>query len=243
MGLLVDAWWSPGTNRRTDDWGGDFDNRLRFPWMVLEAIRERVGLDFIVGLRVFIEESVPGGFCAEVGVDILSRLEASGLIDLINVAKGSIHNDVELTDLIPIHGMPAAPMLDFAGTLREATNLLVLHAAKIDDVATSREATMPHDVPLAERARKVVIVGPRPAELEAARVAGERGHKVTVLEAMPWAGGQIQLAIRNPRRKDLKGIIDWRTDELTRLGGDVAPTGRACSTTTTAHTPLSLLQR
>ena len=52
-------------------------------------------------------------------------------------------------------------------------------------------------------------------------MAGERGHDVTVLEAMPWAGGQIQLAARNPRRRDLLGIVEWRVAELARLGVDV----------------------
>jgi 2,4-dienoyl-CoA reductase-like NADH-dependent reductase (Old Yellow Enzyme family) len=139
-GHLFDAWWSPGTNQRSDDWGGDRDRRLRFPWMVLEAVRQRVGADFIVGLRMFIEESIPGGLDVDAGLDILGRLETSGLIDFINVAKGSIHNDVELTELIPIHGMASAPMLDFAGMIRAETTLPVLHAGKIDDVATARHA-------------------------------------------------------------------------------------------------------
>ena len=139
-GHLFDAWWSPGTNRRSDEWGSDFDNRLRFPWLVLEAVRERVGPDFIVGLRIFLEETVPGGFDLDTGMEILRRLEASGLIDFINVAKCSIHNDVELTSIVPIHGMASAPMLDFAGRVRQDTTLPVLHAAKIDDVATARHA-------------------------------------------------------------------------------------------------------
>jgi hypothetical protein len=42
-----------------------------------------------------------------------------------------------------------------------------------------------------------------------------------LLEAMPWTGGQIRLAARNPRRKDLLGIVDWRNSELARLGVDV----------------------
>ena len=65
------------------------------------------------------------------------------------------------------------------------------------------------------------MVGAGPAGLEAARVAGERGHTVTVLEAMPWAGGQIRLAARNPRRRDLMGIVEWRVAELDRLGVEV----------------------
>ena len=66
-----------------------------------------------------------------------------------------------------------------------------------------------------------MVVGAGPGGLEAARVAGERGHDVIVLEAMPWAGGQICLAARNPRRKDLLGIVEWRVGELARLGVDV----------------------
>jgi N-methyl-L-proline demethylase len=91
----------------------------------------------------------------------------------------------------------------------------------IHNAATSREGTMPHEIPRASVARRVVVVGAGPGGLEAARVAGERGHDVSVLEAMPWAGGQIRLAARNPRRRDLMGIVEWREAELTRLGVDV----------------------
>ena len=80
---------------------------------------------------------------------------------------------------------------------------------------------MPHVIPRAPSTRAIVIVGAGPAGLEAARVAGERGHDVTVLEAMPWAGGQINLAVRNPRRKDLQGIVDWRLAECARLGVEI----------------------
>jgi NADPH-dependent 2,4-dienoyl-CoA reductase/sulfur reductase-like enzyme len=41
---------------------------------------------------------------------------------------------------------------------------------------------------------------------------------VTLLEAMPWPGGQLRLAARNPRRRDLMGIVEWRVGELERLG-------------------------
>jgi len=88
----------------------------------------------------------------------------------------------------------------------------------VHNAATGREATMPHHITPAATSKRIVVIGAGPGGLEAARVAGERGHTVTVLEAMPWAGGQIQLAIRNPRRKDLVGIVDWRLAELDRLG-------------------------
>jgi NADPH-dependent 2,4-dienoyl-CoA reductase/sulfur reductase-like enzyme len=91
----------------------------------------------------------------------------------------------------------------------------------IHNAATGRELHMPHVITPATSARRVVIVGAGPGGLEAARVSAERGHVVTVLEAMPWAGGQLRLAARNPRRRDLLGIVEWRVAELERLGVDV----------------------
>lgn len=281
-GHLFDQFWSPLTNQRTDEWGGSFENRLRFGWEVLRAIRDRVGPGLLVGIRMAVDETLPGGIDAATGLEILRRLEADGLVDFVNVIRGHIAVEPHLTEVIPIHGMRAAPHLDFAGHVRASTSLAVLHAAKIDDVATarhaireglldmvgmtrahmadphivrkiiegaeatirpcvgatycldriyaagealcihnaatSREQTMPHVIERAPSSRRVVVIGAGPAGLEAARVAGERGHHVTVLEAMPWAGGQIRLAARNPRRKDLLGIVEWREAELERLG-------------------------
>jgi N-methyl-L-proline demethylase len=284
-GHLVDQFWSPATNRRTDDYGGSFDNRLRFALRVLRTIRKRVGEQFIVGIRMAVDERREDGIDAPVGLEILRRLTEQALIDFVNVIRGNIVNDAVLSEVIPIHGMPSAPHLDFAGMVRAETGLAVFHASKIDDIATARHAirdglvdmvgmtraqiaephlvrkiqlgvehtirpcvgatycldriyqagealcihnaatgreqTMPHEIAPAATVRRIVIVGGGPGGLEAARVCGERGHRVTVFEAMPRTGGQIRLAARNPRRKDLIGIVDWRDSELARLGVEV----------------------
>ena len=284
-GHLFDQFWSPATNQRNDEYGGSFDNRMRFPLRVLRAIRERVGPDYIVGIRMAVDERLEDGIDAPVGLEILRRLTGENLIDFVNVIRGNIVNDAVLSEVIPIHGMRSAPHLDFAGMVRAETGIAVLHASKVDDVATARHAikeglvdmvgmtraqiaephlvrkielgvehtirpcvgatycldriyqsgealcihnaatgrelTMPHDIPKALTGRRVVVIGGGPGGLEAARVSAERGHDVVLLEAMPQTGGQIRLAARNPRRKDLLGIVEWRDSELARLGVEV----------------------
>lgn len=91
----------------------------------------------------------------------------------------------------------------------------------IHNAATGREGLVAHDIEPAKTPRRAVVVGAGPAGLEAARVLAERGHVVTVLEAMGEAGGQINLLVRNPRRREMVGIIDWRLAELERMTVEV----------------------
>jgi N-methyl-L-proline demethylase len=281
-GHLMDQFWSPLTNELEAPYGGSLENRLRFTFDVLSAVRKRVGPEFIVGVRYTADETLEGGLNKEDGLEISQRLKATGMVDFLNIVRGHIDTDAGLTDLIPIQGMRSAPHLDFSGEIRAATRFPTFHAARIQDVATARHAiatgkvdmigmtrahmtdpdivrkiiekreddirpcvganycldriyqggsaycihnaatgrelTMPHEITKAPVRRKVVVIGAGPGGLEAARVAAERGHEVSVYEAAREPGGQILLTARSRARQEMIGIIDWRMAQCNARG-------------------------
>jgi 2,4-dienoyl-CoA reductase-like NADH-dependent reductase (Old Yellow Enzyme family) len=139
-GHLMDQFWSPLTNTMEAPYGGSLDERLKFSFDVLTAIRRRVGSEFIVGVRYTGDEVLDGGLSREDGLEISRRLKRSGMVDFLNIVRGHIDTDAGLTDLIPIQGMASSPHLDFSGEIRAATQFPTFHAARIQDVATARHA-------------------------------------------------------------------------------------------------------
>ena len=92
----------------------------------------------------------------------------------------------------------------------------------VHNPATGRERTMPHAIqPSAGPRRRVVVVGGGPAGLEAARVSAARGHAVVLLEATGRLGGQVNLAARLDRRREILGITGWLEREVELAGVEV----------------------
>lgn len=138
-GHLLDQFWSPATNHRDDEWGGDFERRIRFPLEVIRAVRARVGSDFVIGLRMAVDEARQGGLAAEEGLEVARRLTAEG-IDFLSVIRGSIDSDNNLSRVIAPMGTPAAAHLDFAGVVKRDLGVPVMHAGRIADLPTARHA-------------------------------------------------------------------------------------------------------
>ena len=286
-GHFMDSFVSPWLNHRDDEYGGSLENRLRVPLRLIDAVRAAVPPDFVVGIRMSMDQLRDDGLTSEDAIAILRQYADHG-IQFVSITGGRIESDRALAESIPGMGTPSAPFLELCRTVRAAVDIPVLHATRIADIptaryavadgcvdligmtraqiadphlvakmaagqeddirpcvganacldaiyvsgsahcihnpATGREQTLPQSVRSlgpSPRPRRVVVVGAGPAGLEAARVTAVRGHDVTLLEASDTHGGQLAIAARSERRRDLIGIVDWRLQQVRKNGVDV----------------------
>ncbi|HUY61656.1 MAG TPA: FAD-dependent oxidoreductase [Candidatus Dormibacteraeota bacterium] len=88
-GYLPSQFLNPHVNRRDDDYGGSPENRLRFIRRVLTAVRDRVGSELVVGMRISVKEHDPAGLAEDVAIDACARLAEARLVDYISITSGT----------------------------------------------------------------------------------------------------------------------------------------------------------
>jgi 2,4-dienoyl-CoA reductase-like NADH-dependent reductase (Old Yellow Enzyme family) len=121
-GYLINQFISPFVNHRGDDWGGNFQQRIKFLREVTKAVRGFVGSDYPVFIKFGMEDGVEGGITTEAGVQViremakmgLDAVEISGGIQANNSKKGIKSRETE------------AYFRDFARKAKQATNLPIL---------------------------------------------------------------------------------------------------------------------
>jgi 2,4-dienoyl-CoA reductase-like NADH-dependent reductase (Old Yellow Enzyme family)/thioredoxin reductase len=136
-GYLIHQFLSPHTNQREDGYGGTFENRLRLGRQVISVVREQVGSDFPIVVRLNANDYVEGGLNLEDAVEIARDLEALG-VNAVSVTSGTMCDTVPFC-LYP-SGTPKAHLLPMAARIRETIGLPVIVAGRIRSPAVAREA-------------------------------------------------------------------------------------------------------
>ena len=127
---LLRQFMSPLSNRRSDVYGGSLENRMRFTYEVIDAVREAVGPDYTLGIRLTADEMIPGGLRLEDTQEIASLLEQTGKIDYINLSIGTFYN------LYLVEGSMHTPLgytVPLAAAVRSVVSLPVFATGRIND--------------------------------------------------------------------------------------------------------------
>ena len=271
---MLGEWLTSTFNRREDEYGGSLTNRLRIVVEIVEAVREAVGRDFVVGCRVNGAWS-PDVLTLDEGVEMAEGFHATGALDFLDVsgwpAIGSI--GTEFGGIIPWaaaikRALPTIPVFGAGRVVHPEHAEAIIARGDVDMVAMTRASIADPELPEKARAglaaqvrlcvgagqgclmrnrdrrplacqqnaavgretewgvatiirtdrrRRVMVVGGGPAGLEAAVVAAQRGHDVTLFERDASLGGQLRLIVRNQRREEFNRVVEWRVAQLERL--------------------------
>jgi 2,4-dienoyl-CoA reductase-like NADH-dependent reductase (Old Yellow Enzyme family)/thioredoxin reductase len=130
---LIDQFWTPNVNRRTDRYGGELANRLRFGIRIIEAVRDQVGRDFIVGIRLTGDDMVEGGLSNSAMQEICGRLDELKLLDYFNVIGGSAETYVGEAAAVPNMSFRLGVYADLAASIRQVVDVPVIVTGRIVD--------------------------------------------------------------------------------------------------------------
>ena len=108
-GYLLNQFLSPATNHRGDEYGGSLENRMRIVMRIIDAAREEVGTDAIVGLRLNSDDGMQGGLGPVEWAEIAKHLAATGKLDYISCSQGTYLNRMMIYPTSPEeHGFQMA---------------------------------------------------------------------------------------------------------------------------------------
>lgn len=284
-GYLIAQFFNPRVNLRSDEFGGSFDNRLRFAREALTAARAGAGPDLAIGMRLSAEERDHDGLEAGECLEIAGALAGDGMLDYLNVTAGTSAGLAGSIHIVPTMAFETGYTAPLAAAVRQVIDIPVFVAGRINQpqiaegILASGQADMCgmtramiadprmpakarsgaadtiracvacnqacighmlNGYPIsciqhpesgrelefgalgpAKTCRKVMVVGGGPAGLKAAAIAAGRGHDVTLCEASPSLGGQINLAQILPGRAEFGGITQNLAREAREAGVDI----------------------
>jgi 2,4-dienoyl-CoA reductase-like NADH-dependent reductase (Old Yellow Enzyme family) len=125
-GYLISQFLSPFVNRRTDEWGGDVDGRMQFLRAVCQAVREQVGPDYPVFIKLGMLDDIEGGLTPHESVQVVAALEKMGLdaIEISGAIRGGARNLNAREGIVS--GVDEAYFRPLAQKARSATRLPIM---------------------------------------------------------------------------------------------------------------------
>jgi len=136
---IIRQFFSPYYNRRSDKYGGSLENRMRFAFELIEALREAHGRDFVIGIRLCGDELIPQGLTLADVCQIAQKLEKTGLLDYINTSIGEFHH------LYMVEGSMHTPpgyQLYISSAIRQAVDLPVFATGRIKDPVQAEQVLL-----------------------------------------------------------------------------------------------------
>lgn len=278
-GYLINQFIAKRTNNRTDDWGGSFENRIKFPIEIVKAVRKRVGTDFIIIYRLSMLDLVEEGGNIDEVLHLAKEIEKAGAT-IINTGigwheariptiammvpraaftwvtakvKGHVSiplvtsnriNTPEVAESVLSRGdadlvSMARPFLAdsffvekaMAGKPEEINTCIACNQACLDHIFQGKTASCLvnpracHETELniqkTGHVKKVAVVGAGPGGMSCAKTLAERGHSVTLFDAQPELGGQLNIARRIPGKEEFKETIRYFDTMLKKYGVEV----------------------
>ena len=137
---LANQFLTPAINKRTDEYGGSLENRLRFTLESLIEVRRQVGDDYIVGLRFPADERLEGWLSEGECIEAARLLADSGLVDFFNIWMGTPATNWSFPDTIPAMTHGFGPYLESATRFKQAVDQPVFHSARLHDAAMAERA-------------------------------------------------------------------------------------------------------
>lgn len=272
-GYLISEFLSKYANKRTDEYGGCLENRMRFLLEIIKDVRSKVGSDYPVMVRMSTIEYVPGGLSMGESRVIARKLEESG-VDAIDCSQGifTVSNNI-----VEPMMMENCVFVDNAEEIKKVVNIPVLTAGRINEaclaetvlltnkadlVGMGRASLADPDFPIKvregrlqdirycigcvqgciggnmrgenchclvnpemdrefelkpnpiDRKKKILVAGGGVAGCEAAIIAAQRGHDVTIYEKSDRLGGTWLIAALPPHKGELLTFVGWQKHEL-----------------------------
>lgn len=137
-GYLLHQFYSPISNQRTDEYGGSFENRIRFLLEVTKSVRAAIGDETVLFVRISATDWVAGGWDIEDSIKLAKELKALG-VDLIDVSSGGAVHNAQI---------PVSPgyQVEFAARIKSEAEIatsavgLITDAHQADEIVASGKA-------------------------------------------------------------------------------------------------------